>query len=443
MPPRHDRPGDTSPTHARVTWHSLNRPTAVSPQWVRLACGFLLVAYGAVAVVRYDPAHPVVGALRGAVCAWAARGFAVGARFRWNVNRAYCVGLAFLLPTVSAIATGSLGNHGADLPLLALATFVPMVFLPSARDIVATGLAVGVVQMAVLRAYPSVDVPATTMAIVIDGTIVCGAAVGFMLVFYRSSLQDSLARLERALHAKSDFLNTMSHELRSPLHVIIGYADVLHDGDAGLGNDFIAERIRTSALELLQLVENTMNVARLDAGRVRLQLEEFAPAGALHEVADGIRALPEAQTGVPVEWSVAPDLPSVRLDRLKLKEVVQNLVSNALKFTAAGSVRVRAEREGDRLRIAVTDTGVGVPREAQDRIFEVFERVEPPDGHRPGVGLGLYIVKNLTQLMGGTIELASRPGVGSCFTVRLPLRVEDAAAAPPPDPARPGLRPAA
>jgi signal transduction histidine kinase len=234
-----------------------------------------------------------------------------------------------------------------------------------------------------------------------------------------------VARLREALRAKSEFLNTMSHELRSPLHVVIGYTDMVREEGVPDTAMRALDRVRGSALELLQLVENTMNAARLEAGKVSLHVEDFAPGELASDLAESVRALPEAAHGVDVRWDVASDLPTVRLDRLKLKEIIQNLVSNALKFTAAGEVRVTMARAGDRLRIAVRDTGVGIPTEAQPRVFGMFERVEHGTGTRAsGVGLGLYIVGRLTELMRGRMSLESAPGAGSCFTVELPLNVE-------------------
>ncbi|HJQ82540.1 MAG TPA: ATP-binding protein, partial [Candidatus Binatia bacterium] len=142
------------------------------------------------------------------------------------------------------------------------------------------------------------------------------------------------------------------------------------------------------------------------------------------DLAESVAALPEASRGVDVRWDVAGNLPPVRLDRLKVKEIVQNLVSNALKFTRAGEVKVSLGSDGERLRITVRDTGIGIPAEAQARIFDMFERVEPANGGAPGVGLGLYIVNRLVELMRGKAALESAPGNGSCFIVQLPLRLE-------------------
>jgi signal transduction histidine kinase len=230
-------------------------------------------------------------------------------------------------------------------------------------------------------------------------------------------------QLRDALNAKSEFVNTMSHELRSPLNVVIGYADMFLDG--GVDAKFVGARIRDSGLELLQLVENSLTVARLGTGKLKLNVEEFSLQRLLTEVAEAVRSLPEGRKGIEVEWHTDPGLSRVELDRLKLKEILQNLVSNGLKYTDEGRVIVRVRRDGDQLHIEVEDTGRGIPAEAQARIFEMFERVETVnDTPPPGVGLGLYIVKNLVDLMNGTIHLVSRPDEGSCFTVRLAVRLD-------------------
>jgi signal transduction histidine kinase len=277
---------------------------------------------------------------------------------------------------------------------------------------------------------PPPAAPLSTVCLVVVLTVLVGTVLGMTNLVYRAVLQDSVSRLEAALQARSRFLNTMSHELRSPLHVIIGYADIWREEAADATAREAAQRVRLAALELLQLVESTLNVARLEAGRITLRVEAFQPAEFFRELAEGVRVLPEAQAGVPVTWQIPTDLPVMELDRLKLKEIVQNLVSNALKFTQAGGVTVAAAVERDRLEITVRDTGVGIAPEAQARIFEIFERVEARDVHRPGIGLGLYIVKNLVELMRGTISVTSRPGEGAAFTVRLPLGRDDTVSQP-------------
>lgn len=229
------------------------------------------------------------------------------------------------------------------------------------------------------------------------------------------------ARLQEALRARSEFVNTMSHELRSPLHVILGYSEMLAEGRAE--PPVAAARIRANALELLQLVENTLTVGRLNGGRLAVQTSDFELAALFAELRESIAALPEARAGQSVRWDIDGEIPLLHLDRLKLKEVVHNLVSNALKFASAGPVRVRASAAGDRLRIDVTDSGPGLSAADQERVFGLFER-GAGEATAPGAGLGLYIVRSLAQLMGGDVTVASTPGRGACFTAWLPFRIE-------------------
>ncbi|HSP99001.1 MAG TPA: GAF domain-containing sensor histidine kinase [Candidatus Dormibacteraeota bacterium] len=229
------------------------------------------------------------------------------------------------------------------------------------------------------------------------------------------------ARLQEALHARSEFVNTMSHELRSPLHVILGYGEMIAEGRAD--PQVAAGRIRANALELLQLVENTLTVGRLSGGRLALQRSEFDLQALFEELRESVGALPEARGTVSVTWRVDGDCSALHLDRLKVKEIVHNLVSNALKFTGSGLVSVRARPAGGRLRIDVEDNGPGISATDHERIFGLFER---GDGDTAaGAGLGLYIVKSLAELMGGEVALTSAPGRGAHFTVWLPIRIED------------------
>ncbi|HZP43680.1 MAG TPA: HAMP domain-containing sensor histidine kinase [Candidatus Binatia bacterium] len=403
-------------------WRLLHGDGSFDPRFVRIASATLLAGYGIIVLNRPVEHHPEFVVLRGLVCVLAACGAALAYRFTWFGLRAYTVLLTIVLALGASYIDAALGNGPRDIPLTGLATFVPLAFLQTGWDVLVVVPVLVAGNAAILHAFPPTVVPITTVAALLGGVIASGTVMAVTLLVYRLRLNDSLHRLERALGAKNEFLNTMSHELRSPLHVVIGYADMLREGTEADSVTQLGARIRASALELLQLVENTMKVARFDAGKVTLTLDEFAPAEVVRELADCVRALPEAKTGVPVRWRVAPDVPAVRLDRLKLKEIIQNLVSNALKFTREGTVTVAVEREAEELRIAVQDTGPGIPPESQARIFELFERVED-DQAAPGVGLGLYIVKSLVQLMRGQIEVRSAPGHGACFTVRLPLRL--------------------
>ena len=409
--------------HPLSRWRLLNGGRNFDPHFVRIASATLLVGYSAIVINRPAEHHPDFVALRIVVCGLAAYGTLFAYRVTWAGLRTYTVALTLALALGSAYIDAALGNGIREIPLTGLATFVPLAFLQAGWDILFVVPVLIAGNSAILWVYPCTTVPTATVAATLFGAIASGTVMAFTLLIYRLRLNDSLVRLEHALGAKNEFLNTMSHELRSPLHVVIGYADMLREGADEESVGGLGDRIRASALELLQLVENTMKVARLDAGKVTLNLDEFAPADVVRELAENVRALPEAKSGVPVRWAVASDVPPVRLDRLKLKEIIQNLVSNALKFTHEGAVSVVVDREAEELRIAVRDTGEGIPVESQGRIFDLFERADADDQTVPGVGLGLYIVKSLVQLMHGHIDVRSEPGRGACFTVRLPLHL--------------------
>ncbi|MBI4515716.1 MAG: GAF domain-containing protein [Deltaproteobacteria bacterium] len=227
--------------------------------------------------------------------------------------------------------------------------------------------------------------------------------------------------LERANQLKSEFVATMSHELRTPLNVMIGYTDLLGDGEFGqLGGEQteVVRRVHKSAQELLDLINATLDLSRLESGRLPLDMSDVP----LAELFCALEAegLAEDKPGVELVWRVDPDLPLVHTDPIKLKVVVKNLVTNAIKFTDRGTVTVdvRAQRNG--VAITVSDTGIGIAAEALPVIFEAFRQADRSIAHRyGGVGLGLYIVRRLVDALGGTIEVDSEPGRGSTFCVHI------------------------
>ncbi len=282
------------------------------------------------------------------------------------------------------------------------------------------------------------DDPATAFQSSTDRLLV-GIAQQTVLALDNARLVDEL---RAASTLKSEFIGTMSHELRSPLNAIIGYTDLLRDEaaeatdpDAEMRTDTLG-RVRFYALQLLEMIQATLDVSRLEAGRLPLHATATDLGAFLAELRAGI---PEywGKTDVALEWSVPADLPIVMLDAPKLVTIVRNLVHNALKFTEAGRVVVHARVEhahpstataaGDQLIITVTDTGVGIPQEQIGLVFEMFRQVDGSDTRRHGgVGLGLYIVMRLAQALGGGVRVESVPGDGSTFTVSLPVRIASA-----------------
>jgi signal transduction histidine kinase/DNA-binding response OmpR family regulator len=228
-------------------------------------------------------------------------------------------------------------------------------------------------------------------------------------------------KLETASRAKSDFLANMSHELRTPLNAIIGFSEVLLEQMFGPLNDKQVEYlgdIVTSGRHLLLLINDTLDLSKIEAGKMELELTTFALPAALE---DGVTMVRERAARHRIECSVdaGPGLDEVQADERKVKQVVFNLLSNAVKFTTdGGRVEVRARRMGDWAEVAVTDTGVGIDPADQARIFQEFQQA----GVQEGSGLGLTLARSLVLLHGGNLSVESEPGVGSTFTFTLPIR---------------------
>jgi len=233
-----------------------------------------------------------------------------------------------------------------------------------------------------------------------------------------------LDELERANRLKSDFVATMSHELRTPLNVIMGYGDLLIEGEFGplsAEQHDIVRRVDRSAGELLELINATLDVSRLDAGRLTLNGQEVRLQELLPEINVETRELQERKPTVSFEWEIAPDLKPLYTDRTKLKVILKNLIANAAKFTERGSVTVRARGLHDGVELSVADTGIGIAPQARAIIFEPFRQVDSSITRRyGGVGLGLYIARRLVDLLGGRIDLESELERGSIFRVWLP-----------------------
>jgi PAS domain S-box-containing protein len=233
-----------------------------------------------------------------------------------------------------------------------------------------------------------------------------------------------VGQLEQANRLKSDFLATMSHELRTPLNVIIGYSELLLDEVFGTLTPEQAaslDRIGHSARELLELINATLDLSRLETGRAALTLQAIDLAELLREVEAETRALRE-KPGVESIWRIAPDLPRLYSDAVKVKVLLKNLIANAVKFTDHGSVTLNAQARDGWMEFSVADTGIGMSRETQAVIFEPFRQGDSSTTRRhSGVGLGLYIVSRLLELLAGRIEVESAPGAGSTFRVWIPI----------------------
>jgi len=224
--------------------------------------------------------------------------------------------------------------------------------------------------------------------------------------------------LQTANRVKSEFVSTMSHELRTPLHVIMGYAEMLEEAPPAEQQPMIA-KVRLAGRELLDLIEATLNLNRLEAGRDEPSLEPVDVAALWDELASEFTAVPH-KSEVALRWAPVQGI-VLATDRRKLKIILKNLVGNALKFTATGEVAMASTADGEQCIFTVSDTGCGIPAEQLPLIFEMFRQVDSSDTRSfGGVGLGLYIVRRLVDQLGGRISVDSAPGQGSTFRVALP-----------------------
>ncbi|MCW5890427.1 MAG: PAS domain S-box protein [bacterium] len=229
-----------------------------------------------------------------------------------------------------------------------------------------------------------------------------------------------VAELEQASRLKSEFVSTMSHELRTPLNVILGYAEMGRDRSIGLDLDDTLSRIEASGRDLLGLIESTLEIGKIEAGRDQVRVEMVPLPAFWAQLGDGCGRLPR-KPGVAFDWAKSvPDV-VLRTDPRKLVVVVRNLVGNALKFTEQGAVRVTLEATPQGLALRVADTGIGIAPADQQAVFEMFRQVDGSDTRRfGGTGLGLYIVRRFVEQLGGTIVVESALGAGTTFLVTLP-----------------------
>ena len=238
-------------------------------------------------------------------------------------------------------------------------------------------------------------------------------------------LRRQALELEQASAAKSQFLANVSHELRTPLNAILGYAAMTLQGVSGelsAPQRRNLSRIDANARHLLTLINEILDITRIEAGRMPIQVTAFNVTELLREVTTELEPI-IAKSGLKVETKVASDMPAIRSDRQKVKQIVVNLLSNALKFTPKGSITIRAETSGKHsFTIDVIDTGIGIARPDQQKIFEDFRQVDStPRRAYGGTGLGLSICKRLAAMLRGTLKVESKLGKGSTFTLMLPM----------------------
>jgi CheY-like chemotaxis protein len=248
---------------------------------------------------------------------------------------------------------------------------------------------------------------------------------------YRA-LEEQSRALEEASRHKSEFLASMSHELRTPLNAVLGFSEVLLErmfGDLNERQEDYLRDIHGSGRHLLELLNDILDLSKVEAGRMELSYGVLDVRALLEDAASMVRERAEG-AGVSLTVEVT-DTIAVYADELRVRQVLLNLLTNAVKFTpAGGSVTVRSHRAGDRVVFEVADTGVGIPPEDRERIFESFQQGGRGPSREEGTGLGLTLSRRLIELHGGVLDVESEVGVGSEFRFTLPAQQDDATPIP-------------
>ncbi|WP_228042211.1 MULTISPECIES: ATP-binding protein [unclassified Tychonema] len=241
-----------------------------------------------------------------------------------------------------------------------------------------------------------------------------------------AELNEKAEFLQRASELKTSFLSNMSHEFRTPLTAILSLSEILLDrldGELSPEQEKQVNSIHKSALSLAELVNDSLDLAKVEAGKVTVRVADFEVEDLFSVLRGMMRPLLPQNSAVTLIFEAPRELPTLTTDEGKLSQILRNLISNALKFTEAGEVRVAAEMEEEgTVTFSVADTGVGIPPADQTRIFEEFVQIENhlQKGVK-GTGLGLSLCKKMTEFLGGSIEIESSPGAGSTFLVNLPI----------------------
>ncbi|HUO63307.1 MAG TPA: ATP-binding protein, partial [Terriglobales bacterium] len=365
-------------------------------------------------VFRFDGELVHLAALRNLAPEGAA---AIRQAFPMPLSRAGASARAIMTRSIVHIADVREDPEYALQGLAQTASFRSILSVPMLRD----GQPIGTITVAADRAVPFPDKQVALLKTFADQAVI---AVENVRLF--TEIQEKTAQLEIANRHKSEFLANMSHELRTPLNAVIGFSEVLLEqmfGEVNPKQQEYLNDILSSGKHLLSLINDILDLSKIEAGRMELEAQPFDLPAALDNALTLIKER-AARNSIGLVVHVDPGIGEILADERKVKQVLLNLLSNAVKFTPeGGKITMSATLNGGAVEVSVADTGIGIAAEDQQAIFEEFRQVGSDYARkREGTGLGLALARRLVELHGGTLTVASEPGKGSTFTFTIPVR---------------------
>jgi signal transduction histidine kinase len=236
-------------------------------------------------------------------------------------------------------------------------------------------------------------------------------------------LEKANLKLQELDRLKSMFIASMSHELRTPLNSIIGFTGIILQGMSGEINEIQRKQLtlsKNSANHLLNLINDVIDISKIETDNVELYIQEFDLTRLVHEIKDSF-AVAVDKKGLEFSLETPPIL-LIESDERRTKQVLVNFISNGLKFTDRGKIEIKIVKKDETVEIAVKDTGIGIRKEDMDKLFKAFSQIYTPGRVKEGTGLGLYLSKRIAYLLGGDIKTESEFGKGSAFTLTLPVK---------------------